>query len=355
MNFIPLSISDLMAMTIGANSIYNISIAILIMIGTFLFLRLFRGVILMRIKKLAARTDNTFDDAFIEIVENISSFFYWGLALYISIQWLIIPGLAVKIIQTILIILVIYEITKISCVFLKYTKEKNEEEADSTALSGLKLIIRIVLWSIGILVILSNFGINITTLVTGMGIGGVAIAFAAQSILGDLFSSFSIYFDKPFRIGDFIIVGTDSGNVQKIGLKSTRIKTLQGEELIISNKELTTVRVQNFKPLERRRVVLRFGVSYDTSAKTLSQIPALIQEIISAEAFGEPVRVVLVDLLNGNFNFEVIFFVNSSEYEIFAQMQHRIIIGIKEVFEKKSIELSAPAQNVYLQNTSDKN
>ena len=131
--------------------------------------------------------------------------------------------------------------------------------------------------------LLSNLGVNVTSIVASLGIGGIAVALAAQNILSDIFSSFSIYFDRPFEIGDYIQLGTDTGTVEKIGSKTTRIRTMQGEELIVSNQELTTARVQNFKRMEERRVAVKLGVEYGTVLEKLEKIPSYLEDIVKAQ------------------------------------------------------------------------
>jgi small-conductance mechanosensitive channel len=141
-------------------------------------------------------------------------------------------------------------------------EEKHEDSLSPSMIISVGNIIKVLFWVTGILAILSNLGFDITALIAGLGIGGIAIAFALQGILGDLFASFSIYFDKPFKKGHFIIVDDDMGVVENIGLRSTRINTLRGEELVISNKELTSVRIHNFKNMANRRVVFKLGIEY---------------------------------------------------------------------------------------------
>ncbi|MBI4232420.1 mechanosensitive ion channel family protein [Candidatus Peregrinibacteria bacterium] len=210
------------------------------------------------------------------------------------------------------------------------------------------MLIKIVIWSVGGLLIFSNLGFDVTSLVTSLGIGGIAVALAVQNILGDIFSSFSLYFDKPFQVGDFIIAGEHSGRVKKIGLKSTRLETLQGEELVISNKELTTSRVQNFKKLKRRRVALNFGLIYETPVKKLRKVNDIVKEIIEGLDVVEFGRSHFSQFAAASLNFEVIYFVNSQEYEVYMDRQQEINLKIKEAFEKEKITMAYPTQTLYL-------
>jgi len=181
-----------------------------------------------------------------------------------------------------------------------------------------------------------------------LGIGGLAIAFALQNILEDMFSSFSIYFDRPFQIDDFIVIGDDMGIVKKIGIKSTRIQTLQGEELIISNKELTGKRIRNFKKMEKRRIVFKFGVVYETSTEKLKKIPGIIKDIMDRAELAEIDRVHFKEFGDFSLNFEVIYYIKSREYIDYMNTQQEMNFAIKERFEQEGIEMAYPTQTLYV-------
>jgi len=193
-------------------------------------------------------------------------------------------------------------------------------------------------------------GIEVTSLIAGLGIGGVAIAFALQGILSDLFASFSIYFDKPFRIGDFITVGTDSGTVQKIGIKTTRIKTLQGEELVISNAELTTARVQNFKKMQERRGSLQFGVTYETASDKVKGINTTVEQIFESLKMGRLDRVHFTSFGDSALIFDVVFYSESAAYADFLDLQQAFNFALMDKFAKDGVEFAYPTQVVYLKN-----
>ena len=212
----------------------------------------------------------------------------------------------------------------------------------------LNKIIKGVLWAVAVIIILSNFGYNVSALAAGLGIGGLAIAFAMQNILSDVFASFSIYFDKPFRIGDFIIVGDDLGTVKHIGIKTTRIQTLQGQELIISNKELTETRVNNYKKMERRRISFTFGVEYGTKLKQLKKISSIVKEILDKIKIADLDRVHFKQFGDFSLNFEVVYYVNKPDYLTYMDTQQEINFALKERFEKEGIVFAFPTQTIYL-------
>ncbi len=334
------------------NSVGNIIFSFVLFFVLFWILRIFRKIILIKLSSWVKNTETDIDDEILSVISNVSPLFYWVIAFFIATQKLVLSPWIGNLIHGIFIVIIVYEIIKATQNILNYILQKVIADKDSTALAGINLIIRIVLWSIGLLMILSNLGINVSALIASMGIGGIAIALAAQNILSDLFSSFSIYFDKPFQIGDYIVVGTDNGIVKKIGLKTTRIQTLQGEELVIGNKELTNVRVQNFKKLKDRRVVFHFGVTYDTKPETLRTIPQIIKDIINSKELTECDRVVFTKFADSSLDFEVVYYVHSKEYNDYAHVQHDINIDIKQIFDEKGISMAFPTRTIHLEQTT---
>ena len=222
-------------------------------------------------------------------------------------------------------------------------KTASDEEIDTAAIHLVNMGISATLWIIGVLMALSSLGINVTALATGLGIGGIAVALAAQNILGDLFSSLSIYFDKPFKIGDLITFGNlpvtnnNTGTVEKIGLKTTRLRGLQGEELIISNKELTATRIQNFKMMPERKVTFTISISPETPAKKLREIPKIISDIILKEDGTNLNNVYFKNFGEKAFEFEIAYSILSPEYSEYINIQQNINIGIVDKFEREKI------------------
>ena len=201
---------------------------------------------------------------------------------------------------------------------------------------------------IAVMLILSNLGYNISSLIAGFGIGGVAIALAVQNILGDLFSSLSIYFDKPFKIGDLIQVGSLTGKVRKIGLKTTRVTSLQGEEIIIPNAVLTGQNIQNFGKLKERRNKFSLGLTYETTTAKLKKIPNIIKKIIEDTTNTRFDRAHFSNFGDFSLNFEVVYYVLSQDYAEFMDSQQNINLKIKEAFEKEGIDMAFPTSTVYV-------
>jgi len=225
--------------------------------------------------------------------------------------------------------------------------EKNA--ARVTTLRAAAFIVKLVMAAIAAILILDNIpGVKITALVASLGISGVAVALAVQNILSDLFASLSIVLDKPFIIGDFIIVDSYMGSVEHIGLKTTRVRSLSGEQLVFSNNDLLKSRVRNYKRMAERRVVFSIGVTYQTPLEELKQIPASIREIIESQ---ETVRFDRAHFQGyGNFAllFEVVYYVLDPDYNRYMDIQQAINLAIFQLFEERGIEFAYPTQTLYI-------
>lgn len=343
------------------NFLDNTVLEYLIALGVFFLaltvLKIFKFSILRKFKKMAEKTAIEFDDLLIKIIDSVGWSVYFFLSFYIAIQFIKIPNIVSKAVYYIILITFIYYIVKAIQQLVDYGFEKmvakkqreEKEEFDPSIINLSKRIIKGLLWAFAIIIILQNLGYNISTLVAGLGIGGLAIAFAIQNILADIFSSFSIYFDKPFQIGDYIVIGDDKGIVKKIGIKSTRIETLQGEELIISNKELTGTRVRNFKKMEKRRILFNLGITYETPTEKVRKIPELIRDIFNKVDKADLSRVHFKTFEDSSLNFEVVYFLNSKEYNEYMDIQQKINLFIKEVFEEEGIDFAYPTQKIFVQ------
>ncbi len=338
----------------GYDYIWALGIFILILI----VLKIFQAIFLSRLQKLAEKTATDIDDVLIAIFKGIKPPFYFFVALYFAVRSLNFSAWFDKTILVLVLIVVVFEVVRALEKILDYAMrrfmknsltDEAEREQREAMIRVLVVIVRIVLWVFGLVLILSNLGINVTSLITGLGIGGIAVALALQAVLGDLFSAFTIYMDKPFQVGDFIVIGNDMGVVKKIGLKSTRITTLQGEQLVISNQEMTKARIQNFKRMQKRRVVIRIGVTYNTNQKKLSAIPEYIKKIVDDTEGAELDRCHFADYGDFSLNFETVFYIDSADYNIYMDIRQKINLEIYEKFAKEKIEFAYPTQTVYLE------
>ena len=303
--------------------------------------------------KWAEKTKTKLDDEILKNVKKPIYFFVILIGTYYGLEFLTIldpysPELTL-IFTLAEILLVTFVITRIINVVIAWYAERGARQKMSEhILFVLKKIINVVIFILAFLVILDVVGIDITGIAVGLGVGGIAIAFALQNVLSDVFSAFSIYFDKPFEIGDFIIVGSYAGTVKKIGMKSTRVQLLQGEELVLSNRELTSTSVRNFKKMKKRRIVFHFGVTYDTPSKKLEKIPDMVKKIVNSQELAEADRVHFTEFGDFSLNFEVIFYMKKGDYVLYRDTQQQINFAIKSAFEKEGIEMAFPTQTIYL-------
>ncbi len=252
------------------------------------------------------------------------------------------------VLEIILIAFAIAQATTVLAAWYVSRHTENHTVKNNHILFLLKKLAQLFVCIIALLAILAVFRVDLSGVVVGLGVGAVAIAFAVQSTLSDVISAFSIYFDRPFEIGDFIVVGEHSGIVTNIGVKSTRIKLLQGEELVISNKELTSTRVRNFRKLERRRVTFTIGVAYSTPLAKLKKIPQIMSHIISSVELAELDRVNFTEFGDYSLKFLVAYYIRVADYGKYMDTRETINFAIKEAFEKEGIEIAFPTQTVYM-------
>ncbi len=333
------------------NTIKEYIYALIIFLGALLVFKIVQLVLFKYFRKLAQKTKTEIDDVFLEILQKIKPPFYFYVALYFALKTLKINLWLNRILSAVLMVWVTYQvIVAIQILINRVIKKRVAKDATSEAILGLMgKILKGIIWGVGLIFVLSNLGINVTSLLAGLGVGGIAIAFALQNILEDLFSSFAIFFDKPFRVGDFIVVGRNyKGTVEKIGIKTTRLRSLQGEELVISNKELTSAKIQNFGKVEERRVSIKIGVTYETPLEKLRIIPKLIEEIIKNTENVRFDRTFFVSYGDFALIFEIVYFVQSSDYLVHLKSQQEILLKLKEEFEKQGIEFAYPTQTLYL-------
>ena len=270
---------------------------------------------------------------------------------YICTRTLVLNEKLAKIVRgvSVLFAIVMGAIFFASLAALFFTKlGKGKGDSASLAIKWLIRLSKGVIWGIALILFLDNIGVKITSLVTGLGIGGVAIAFAAQSALSDIFCFFTIFFDKPFEIGDFIIAGDHMGTVEHIGVKTTRLRAIGGEQLIVSNADLTGSRIRNYKTMQQRRVSFTLGITYDTPTEKLRAIPQLIQTIVEETEDATFARAHFASFGSYSLNFEVVYFVQSADYDRYMDINQRINLAIKDGFEKLGVSFAFPTSIVQM-------
>ena len=355
-------INEFFQQTYFQNRVIDYLIAISIFILLVISIQILKSILIKLLKTWAKKTTTTIDDKFVKAFEQkikpFLSLIYFG-AFYISIKRLTMDSQIERFfnifVLTLLTFFGIRFLLSITIYGLEtYWVKKEKDKAKKQALKGIISVIKIIVWSIVLIIFLDNLGIKISALVAGLGIGGIAIALAAQSFLGDLFSYFVIFFDRPFEIGDFIVIGDYKGTVEHIGLKTTRIHSLGGEQLIFSNQDLTNSRIQNYKRMDRRRIIFQFGVIYQTTLTQLKKIPQIVEKIITQIPETAFDRAHFAAYGDFSLNFEVAYYVNNSDYKKYMDIQQEINFQLKDSFKKQKIEFAYPTQTLFLTNENQK-
>jgi len=243
---------------------------------------------------------------------------------------------------------IVFTVALVRYGFEEYIRKQGENASRDRALKGVVGIAKALVWITGTLFLLDNLGFRISTMVAGLGIGGIAIALAAQAILGDLFGYFVILFDRPFEIGDFVVVGDHMGVIERFGIKTTRIASLGGEQIIVSNKDLTDSRVRNYRRMEKRRVAFRLGVTYRTPAALLREIPAIVEDIFREIEGTTLDRVHFFSYGDFSLIYEIVYYVDGNDYTRYMDLQQMANLRIHEEFGKRRIEFAYPTQTLYL-------
>ncbi len=341
---------DLLTQYFGENAIIDIEVAAGTFIVTFLVLWILKCQLVTRLGTYANKTKVKFDDLILGMLQGIGMPFLVIVSLFVSVQHMQLPPILDTVIHAAFLIVLVLEsikvLEKVIVSMLASSLSKGKESKKTSV--AITMTVRVLLWLIGLLLILSNLGFNVNSLIASLGIGGIAISLALQNILGDIFSSFSIAIDKPFEEGDFIVAGEHKGTVKHIGLKTTRIQALQGEEIVISNTELTSTRVSNFKKLKERRIVFTVSATYETPVKQLKKIPKIIKEIIEKEKKAKFDRAIFSAMGDFSLDFEVVYLILDNDYAVYMNTQQRINFAILEAFEKEGIGIPYPTQTVHV-------
>ncbi len=350
-------LSALLSLEFGGNVFQDYLAAVVAFVVALVVLRIVKFVVIHRLKALAKKTKSELDDVLIAFIDSLGWPFYLVLSLYTGLKFVSVPALLEQGVYFALLIAGVYYISRgvheaLTFAGKAVAKRKGKEgleEADTTMIDLFRKIIKGLIWLAAFILVLNGLGIDLSGVVVGLGVTGIVIGFALQNVLNDIFASFSIYFDKPFRKGDFIIIGDDLGTVKKIGIKSTRIATLQGEELVVSNRELTETRVHNYKRMRKRRIAFTVGVTYGTPSSKMKKIPQVIKEIIKKVDLAEPDRVHFKSFGDFSLNFEIVYYLNSPDYNVYMDVQQEINLAIKEKFEKMGVEIAFPTQTIFLE------
>lgn len=330
-------------------------IALGIATGLLLVLLATRRVLVTRIRRLSEHTSNQYDDVLADVLDGTRVLPLLALALLAGASWLQLADTARGVLLRVLVLLLIaqagfWAAAGARSVLTRYRRDRLEHDPSAATMVGvLTFVVYLAIWSGVLLLALENVGVDITALVAGLGIGGVAIALALQNVLGDLFASLAIILDKPFVLGDFIAVGDMIGTVENIGLKTTRVRSLSGEQLVFSNADLLSSRVRNFGRMYERRLAFTLGVTYQTPRERLREIPTLIREAVEAQEDTRFDRSHLSGYGASSIDFETVWYVTTPDYALFMDRQQAIFLAIHEAFETAGVEFAYPTQTLFLE------
>lgn len=345
-------IRKIMEITWLGNSVLSYCLSVLALAAGITLVKAADKYIFTGLKKMAAKTEGKHDDMIVELAAKvIMPFLYFGTAIF-SLK-LLKFGKFEKLLDSAAVIVLTALVLKflagvVTYIFENLMMHGDRDEGRAKSLKGISFMLKTLIWVIGFIVVLDNLGYKVSTVLAGLGIGGIAIALAAQAILGDLFSYLSIILDKPFENGDFIIVDDTMGTVENIGIKTTRIRSISGEEIICANSMLTGSKIKNYKRMFNRRVVFNLGVVYGTPKDKLEKIPVIIKSIVEAIPAAKFDRSHFAKYGDFSLDFETVYFVEGNDYNTYMDAHQKINFSIYEQFAKEGIEFAYPTQTVHL-------
>jgi small-conductance mechanosensitive channel len=346
---------EILDITYYGNTFQNWGIGVLAGIATLIILRIFKQVVLRRLGDLAKRTTTEWDDLVTNVLLRTRALFLLVIAIYTGSMTLTLTGQVRGILTSITAIALLIQggiwlSAAVGFWLESYRRRQlSEDAAVATTVTAVGFIVKLLLWSIVLLLALDNLGVDITALVAGLGVGGIAVALAVQNVLGDLFASLSIVLDKPFVLGDFLIIDDYMGSVEHIGLKTTRIRSLSGEQLVFSNNDLLSSRIRNYGRMYERRVVFTLGVTYQTPREKLERIPTMIRMAVEESDNTRFDRSHFKEYGDFSLNFETVYYVLVPDYNDYMDIQQAINLSIHKQFEDEKIEFAYPTQTIFLE------
>lgn len=336
------STEEFLAREYWGNTVQAYLIALGAILAGLILIRVFKRVILNKLEAWATQSHTRIDDLIVRGLERFGLPIISFAIIYWSITSLELSPKAVKIVDIATAVVIAYFVIRlisavIQTMITSSIRKQENGDIKIKQIGGLMIIINMVIWILGLVFLLDNLGYDVTTILTGVGIGGVAIALAAQNIVGDLFNYFVIFFDKPFEVGDAINVDDKNGSIEYIGLKTTRLRSLTGEQIIISNSDLTKSRVHNYKRQETRRIAFNISVRYQNDPEKLKKIPGIVKRIIEAAGPTRFDRAHFARFTEYGLLFEVVYFVTVADYIKYMDTQQEINLKIMEAFKNENI------------------
>jgi len=348
-------LAEILNTVVYDNTVERWLFALGIAVAAYVTLRILNRLVRAWLAKVVKRTDTAWDDIVIGALQQTKGWFLLVISIFAGSVYLTLPEIVPRVLSAAALIgLLVQGGIWLNSGITGYCKAfaSREAEADGatiTTVNALGFVARIIVWALVVLLALDNVGVDVTALVAGLGIGGVAIALALQNVLGDLFASMSIVLDKPFVVGDFLTVGDLSGTVEHVGLKTTRVKSLTGEQLVFSNADLLSSRIRNYGRMAERRILFALGVTYQTPRATLEKIPALLREAVEAQEKARFDRSHFKEYGDSALVFETVYYVREPDYATYMDAQQAINLRIHGSFEAEGIEFAYPTQTLFIE------
>lgn len=336
------------------NPLREWSISVAILVGALTLLLLARRVFRRRLQKLADESGSSFFNIARHVVGQSKGWFLLLIAAYLSLRSIDASDTFDTVFGRLLVIgmLVQFGIWAVAglgrFMLLRREQQLKDDAGAVAAMDVVSYLLQISVWTIVFLLALDNLGINITALLAGLGVGGIAVALAAQNIISDLFASLSIVLDRPFVLGDFLNIDNLYGNVEKVGLKTTRVRSLSGEQLVFSNNDLLSSRIRNYGQMSERRIVFSIGVVYGTTYEKLEQIPKMIEDIIIKQDLARFDRAHFQRYGDYSLVFEIVYYVESSDYRLYMDIQQAVNMEVYRRFMEAGIEFAYPTQTLFV-------
>lgn len=325
----------------------------------YLLLTTIQKFVVKRGRIQAQRTAAIWDDLVFDLLENLKRYFIFAISLYLGLLWVKLTSRPQQLAHKVFIIIGFLQLTHLAGVMInfwltKHLKVKSGHDLAVASTMGLiSIVVKFVVYTVIFLLALNNLGVNISALIAGLGVGGIAVALAMQNILADLFASLTIILDKPFIVGDFIVVADFMGTVEHIGLKTTRLRSVSGEQLIFGNGDLLQSRIKNFKRMNERRVVQTISVTYQTSADHLEKISGMIKEIVEIQKNVRFDRCHFLRFMDSSLDFELVYWVTTAEFDDYADVAQIINISIFKKFTQEGISFAYPTRTLHIENNQN--
>jgi small-conductance mechanosensitive channel len=319
----------------------------------FTVLPIVKGFVTRRLQKLDPEKSSAPLELVLDLLKRTTRLFLVVVAVYLAVQWLEVPQRLERWLDGTLLFFVWLQVALWGTAAIRFFVDRRLKRDAEAAKEGaasmniLRFVGTAAVWAIAALLLLANLGVDVTALVAGLGVGGIAVALAVQNVLGDLLASLSIALDKPFKVGDFLILGQEMGTVEHIGIKSTRLRSLSGEQIVIANADLLGSRVRNYGRMYERRVVFKIGIVYETAREKIEAVPGILKAAIEAQDKTRFDRAHFLTFGDFSLNYEAVYFVLDPAYNLYADIQQAINLRIHEEFGKRGIEFAYPTAVEY--------